>query len=102
MAIVILLSVVSQQVVAQLIDPTKPPDIAPAATSSGYQLSAIIIAPDHRTAVINGKLRHLGDKFDNLTLIMIEKNKVILQGADKQIVLTLEQDAISPMLKIVK
>ncbi len=69
----------SSQASAQLADPTKPPD--PGARLGAYVLSEIVIAGDHRVAVVNGKILHVGEKIDNATLTAIHENQVEIEDA---------------------
>lgn len=73
-------------------DPTRPPlgltapagesghaagQAAPPATSRGLQF--IIIAPDRRAAIINGRKVALGGKYGDATLVEINEGSVVLQ-----------------------
>ncbi len=71
---------------ADLIDPTKPPDIS---QSGSLVLSAIMISPEHKLAVINGKILHEGDMINGLKIISITTNSVDLASPQEKLTLVL-------------
>ena len=71
---------------ADLIDPTKPPDITQA---GGLVLSAIMISPDHKLAVINGTIVHEGDTINGMKVTYIAPNSVDLVNAQEKVTLVL-------------
>jgi Type II secretion system protein B len=71
---------------ADLIDPTKPPDLS---QTGNLVLSAIMISPEHRLAVINGKILHEGDMINGLKVISITPNTVDLASSQEKLTLVL-------------
>ena len=72
-----------------LVDPTMPADQQETFTSGSMDLSAIMIWKDRRLAVINGKIVHVGDSFNNARIIKIESNTVEMEGAEGRFTLQL-------------
>lgn len=79
------------QAAEPLPDPTRPaPEfLAPAATADAARaasategLRTIIIAPDRRSAVINGEQVKLGGRIGNERLMAVCEDSVVLQGAE--------------------
>lgn len=78
-------------------DPMRPPGKAMlAATASGkqavaarYRLDSVIIAPNRRQAIINGKRLSLGERIGNATLIDVQATQVTLRLAGKPYIVTL-------------
>lgn len=81
--------------IPNLPDPTRPPDtLIPAARKlkigGALQLNATFIYPDHRFAMINGRMVNLGDMIGEYTIINIQHDTVELKGSkDTSMVLTL-------------
>jgi hypothetical protein len=71
---------------ADLIDPTKPPDLTQA---GGLLLSAIMISPDHKLAVINGTIVHEGDTINGMKVTSIDPNSVDLVSSQEKLTLVL-------------
>ena len=70
-----------------LSDPTRPPTAPLAATDAGAdtaasQLQSVLISPDRRLAVINGKTVALGDRVGDATLTQINETGVVLKRGD--------------------
>jgi hypothetical protein len=86
--ITIILSLVPVLGVAELNDPTKPPDVA-ASSLGTLVLSAVIISPENKLAVINGKIFHEGDTVNGMKVISIEANSVDLASPQEKLTLTL-------------
>lgn len=80
---------------ASLSDPTRPPQrfVEPAASgdalSKGLQLGAILIAPQRRVAVINGRPLSAGDRINGAKVVAIEPGQVRLQRGGRGFVLKL-------------
>jgi hypothetical protein len=76
---------------AELKDPTRPLGFITSSTAviTTWQLDAIIIADDRKTAIINGQAVSLGEKIGENRLVSIEPNSVQLEGIDGKITLFL-------------
>lgn len=80
---------------ASLPDPTRPPQrfISPAAPGSAvpksWQLGSILIAPQRRVAVINGRPVSVGDRVNGAKVVAIESNQVRLQRGSREFVVNL-------------
>lgn len=74
-------------------DPTRPAvqevALKPTLIHEEFTLQSIIIAPDRRLAVINGKVLKYGDKLGNVTVKKINKNSVTLLGGGREVVVYL-------------
>jgi hypothetical protein len=76
-------------------DPMRPFATGPAASStpgaSGprFVLTAVLLAPERRVAVINGEPRLLGDTVGGAKIVAIEADAVRLQEGDKELVIVL-------------
>jgi hypothetical protein len=54
---------------------------------SGFELTAVLVSESRRVAVINGKLRRVGDDFDGARLVRIDAESVRLtRGGDAVVV----------------
>lgn len=75
-------------------DPMRPPS-ASAYTRSGksvqqhYYLNSILISPEHRSAIINGKRVVVGDRVGNARVTQIQGNVVTIVVSGKTRTLTL-------------
>jgi hypothetical protein len=73
-------------------DPTRPYEAQPATDARGsaahrLELSAVLISPQRRVAVINGKLYHEGELVDGATISRIESQAVHLRrGSEERVV----------------
>ena len=74
---------------ALLADETRPRMVQVGDEKQGYLLTSILISARRRFAVINQKYYHVGDQIDGSSIIAIERNKVLLQGAGGVVTLTL-------------
>ena len=76
-----------------LSDPMRPPNASvykrSATTVPQYQLSSILISPEHRSAIINGKNVGVGDRVGNARVTRIQGNEVTITIAGKARTLTL-------------
>lgn len=87
----------SAQVAAQkgLIDPTRPPTVAPtpqataAAEPPGPELQSVLLAPGRKIAVINGETVALGEKLGEATLVRVSETEVVLKHGREMRVLKL-------------
>ncbi len=68
-------------------DPTRPYTAREltAATSPRFVVNAIIISPERRVAIVNGRRVSVGDSVGNATVIAIEKEKMILELNGKRV-----------------
>ena len=68
-------------------DPTRPYSAREltAATAPRFVVNAIIISPERRVAIVNGRRVNVGDSVGNATVIAIEKEKMILELNGKRI-----------------
>jgi MSHA biogenesis protein MshK len=70
-------------------DPLRPYTPGPAnpaigAAERGLELTAVVIGPQRKIAVINGELRREGERFDGITVVRIERGAVRLQRAGEE------------------
>jgi MSHA biogenesis protein MshK len=78
-----------------LIDPTRPPNVRPAAergeggAAAAPRLHSILISPQRRMAVIDGRTVPLGGKVDEATLVQVSETQVTLREGGKLKVLEL-------------
>lgn len=89
LALFALAGTASAQVLA---DPTRPPNLAglspggEIAPPSGPVLESIVLSPQRRLALINGKLAGIGDRIGAATLVAIEIDSVRLrEGAGTRV-----------------
>ena len=68
-------------------DPTRPyaPIKGPRASSPGFVVNAIIISPERRVAIVNGRRLAVGGSLDGATVMAIEKDHLILETGGKRI-----------------
>ena len=78
-------------------DPTLPPrapqtdpDKAPQAQAT-WELTSILISPERRIAVINGKSLQVGQSIAGARVLSIDPHKVVLRHGSRQITLPLHQ-----------
>jgi MSHA biogenesis protein MshK len=79
----------TEAIAEQLRDPTRPPaSLAPAAgdapaasRSAGLVLQSVLIAPDRRSAIVDGRLLKVGDSVAGFRVTAIEEGVVTLRGA---------------------
>ena len=82
-------------VAASLPDPTRPPQRFAVPTTSdlvvadNWQLGSILIAPQRRVAVINGRPLSVGDQVGGAKVMAIESGQVHLRRGSRTIVLEL-------------
>ena len=76
-------------------DPTRPytHHEQRAATAPRFLVNAIIISPERRVAIVNGRRVGVGDSVGNATVIAIEKEKMILELNGKRITTGLHDGA---------
>lgn len=97
LALTLLLLAAAQAPAEQLHDPMRPPGKemtsggkgGSQAVASRYRLDSVIIAPNRRQAIINGKRLTLGESIGGAKLIDIQTTQVTLLVAGKPHVLTL-------------
>jgi hypothetical protein len=91
----VLLMPVGRVDAASLPDPTRPPQrfIAPVASgpvvADNWQLGSILIAPQRRVAVINGRPLSVGDQVSGAKVVAIEPGQVRLSRGGREIMLDL-------------
>jgi MSHA biogenesis protein MshK len=61
----------------------------PAAPGPRFVLTAVVLAPERRVAVVNGEPRLLGDTVGGAKIVAIEADAVRLQEGDKELVIAL-------------
>lgn len=68
-------------------DPTRPYTARQpsAATAPRFVVNAIIISPERRVAIVNGRRVNVGDSIGNATVVAIEKEEMILEVDGKRI-----------------
>ena len=78
------------------IDPTRPPvGFGSGAadgerdTGEGIRLQTVVISPTQRTAIINGVMVKLGEKYGDAVLVSVAESEVVLRGGGAQQVLKL-------------
>jgi hypothetical protein len=86
----------------ELLDPTRPMNFSSSSPASSLVLSAIMISADHRLAVINGKIRHIGDQFDDFKVVSIEDNVVFMSSSTANFTLTLQDKSPASQVKFAK
>ncbi len=80
---------------ASLPDPTRPPQRFVEKTASGtvasekWELGSILIAPQRRVAVINGRPLSAGDRVGGAKVVAIEPGQVRLRRGEREFVLEL-------------
>jgi MSHA biogenesis protein MshK len=88
----------SVQAAAQkgLVDPTRPPTMAPSPQATaeapeppGPQLQSVLLAPGRKIAVINGESVALGEKLGEETLVRVTETEVTLKRGREMRVLKL-------------
>jgi hypothetical protein len=76
-------------------DPTRPPSSTPGggeSVASGVQglvLQSVLIAPQRRLAVINGRTLAIGERIDGVTVIDIQPHEVVVKRASGELTLRL-------------
>ena len=83
-------------------DPTRPPNLAPAAQEILHEplhLSLILADDQRRRAVINGKVLAVSDWIGDAQVKTIGRDQVVMQRAGQRIVLKLPLSAIKKQTK---
>ena len=62
---------------------------AQAATGPRFKLTGVVLAPERRVAVVNGKAYLLGDKVAGAKIVAIEPNAVRLDDSGRELVIHL-------------
>ena len=77
-------------------DPTRPysPVKGFRASSPSFVVNAIIISPERRVAIVNGRRVAVGGSLDGATVIAIEKDHLILETGGTRIRAELRQGAM--------
>jgi hypothetical protein len=81
------------------VDPTRPPagfgtgaGDAERDTGGGIRLQSVMISPTQRSAIINGVLVRLGEKYGDAVLVGVAENGVVLKSGSVHQVLRLHPD----------
>ena len=92
----LLLCLVGAPVVAQLDDPTRPPDFATTLTPDdateadvGWELSSILVSPQRSVAIINGTTVQVGETLAGAKVLEINLSGVVIRHRDEVISLKL-------------
>jgi MSHA biogenesis protein MshK len=77
-------------------DPTRPYTPAERARESTprFVVNAIIVSPERRVAILNGRRLTVGDSLDGATVIAIEKDQLVLEIGGKHISTGLNEGAM--------
>lgn len=78
-----------QSIAQPLRDPTRPPNFAmPRASEEPLQadlvLQTVLVSPDRRNAVVNGRLVRVGDSVLGMRVVEIRESAVVLEGNGEQ------------------
>ena len=98
-----LLLVTSNLVLAQLKDPTRPPishssgEIEEDNIATGWTLSSILVSPQRRVAIINGKAVTTGETLAGAKVVSINEKSVKLEFRGEVIVINLLPKKIKAM-----
>lgn len=102
LVLIIMLAITATPAAAasELRDPTRPPSTAEVAAwfgqgsraqaSAPFRLQSILLSPQRRIAIIDGKRLHLGDTIDSAEVRRIEPGRVLLERDGEQIELTID------------
>ena len=96
LAIVLLLASVPGLAGEPLRDPTRPYTPAERARESTprFVVNAIIVSPERRVAIVNGRRLTVGASLDGATVIAIEKDQLVLELDGKRISAGLNEGAM--------
>jgi len=88
----------------RLQDPTSPYRAAPAPSARApaairFELTAVLISPQRRIAVINGRLYREGDAINGATLTVIEPGLVRLQRGSESLEVRLTRKGASAQIR---
>jgi MSHA biogenesis protein MshK len=70
----------------QLRDPTRPPGVGASragfaeAVPSDLVLQTVLVSPERRNAIVNGRLLRVGDSISGMRVIEIRESAVVLRG----------------------
>jgi MSHA biogenesis protein MshK len=78
----------------QLRDPTRPPSFSAARpeaaeAASDLVLQTVLVSPERRNAIVNGRLVRVGDSVSGMRVIEIRESAVVLRGPGEQRTLSL-------------
>ncbi len=79
-------------------DPMRP--YSPPAAAAGasepvrYRLSSVLISPQRRVAVINGRVCRVGDRVAGAEVLAIERERVHLRVGGKELIVAFGDDAL--------
>jgi len=87
---------------AELGDPTRPADYkkqseapqAAAVVAEKWALTSVLISPQRRVAIVNGRAVQEGDTVGSSRIVQIRTSEVLLQRDGKQIVVSLLPSAV--------
>lgn len=88
--------------VAALNDPTQPPSRSSSTKSPGkaaapavrLELTSILVAPERRVAVINGRPLQVGERIGDYRVMDIQFAEVLVKNADRLIPLTIKSGVV--------
>ena len=88
--------------VVALNDPTQPPSRSSSTKSAGkatapaarLELTSILVAPERRVAVINGRPLQVGDRIGDYRVLEIQFDEVLVKNAHRLITLTLKNGVV--------
>lgn len=77
-------------------DPTRPysPAQGSRASAPRFVVNAIIISPERRVAIVNGRRVTVGGSIGRATVVAIEKNELVLEIGGKRITAGLNEGAM--------
>ncbi len=85
---------------AELPDPMRPPQLdvgrtaEPVSEASSWELHMVRISPDHRVAVINGRIVKPGDRVSGAQVVSVGSNTVQLRKDGKRFSVSLSRTAV--------
>jgi hypothetical protein len=81
------------------VDPTRPPvgfgrggSDTERDTGGGIRLQSVVISPTQSTAIINGVMVRLGEKYGDAVLVRVAEGEVVLKSGNAQQVLRIHPD----------
>lgn len=94
--------------VAALNDPTRPPARRSSTQSLGsvtapsarLELTSILVAPERRVAVINGKSVQIGEKIGDYKVVDIQFDVVLVKNDHRSIPLTLKNTVVKKSVRL--
>lgn len=82
-------------------DPTRPYDAVVAtgraAASKGFELTAVLVSPSRRIAVIGGRICHEGDRVNGDLIVRIEPGAVRIRRDGKELLMRLRDKGVQDL-----